>query len=257
MSTDALPSKGALILAYHSISNRRSDSLAVTPADFEAQLRWLNAHHYRSLTLAQLVGTTPERSRKTVVITFDDGYADNYSQAFPLLQHYGYVATVFLVTDYVDTDRIFAWDAPKFNHQQGTDPYRVLTWKQVQAMAESGIEFGSHTCTHPELTKLSLKAASHEIVRSRQDLQQKLGQQVVSFCYPRGALNSEVIRLVQEGGYGCAVVTPNRPNIPVGLYTLRRVGIYHHINPWLFRLKVNPVIRRVHEQVRSGLMASS
>jgi peptidoglycan/xylan/chitin deacetylase (PgdA/CDA1 family) len=257
MITNFFNSGGPLILAYHSISQCRRDSLAVTPADFEAHLGWLKAHHFRSLTLAQFVSGAPDNIRKTVLITFDDGYADNHALAFPLLKRYGFVATVFLVTDYVDTDRIYSWDAPKSNGQQGAGPYQVLTWKQVHEMAKYGIEFGSHTCTHPELTTLSPDAAGEEIGRSRQDLQRQLGQKVVSFCYPRGALNSNVIKWVQNAGYGCAVVTPNRPNIPAGPYTLRRVGIYHHINPWLFRLKVNPMTRRLYERVRWGSMGSS
>ena len=239
-----------LILAYHSVSDLRQDSLAVRPSDFDSQMAWLHRHSYRSVTMAEFLSQTIKKTERIVVITFDDGYADNYALAFPALKQYGFVATIFLVSDYVNTDHVFPWDMPKITTRHDSTLYRILTWEQVHEMAAYGIEFGSHTCTHPELTKLSVKQCLEEIVRSRQDLQARLGRQVVSFCYPRGNLNTDVIRMVEKAGYRCAVVTPKRAGIPLCRYTLRRVGIYHNVTPLLFRLKTMPLVRRNHESLR-------
>jgi peptidoglycan/xylan/chitin deacetylase (PgdA/CDA1 family) len=250
MSTKHVWYDWPLILAYHSISERRQDALAVRVSDFEGQMARLYRHGYRSMTLAEFTSQPIKKGERIVIITFDDGYADNYTLAFPTLKRYGFVATIFLVSDYVNSDRVFAWDVPKITTQRDSTLYGLLTYKQVHEMAAYGIEFGSHTCTHPELTKLSVKQYSEEIVRSRQDLQARLGCQVVSFCYPRGKLNTDVIRMVEQAGYRCAVVTATWAGIPLCRYTLRRVGIYHNVTPLLFRLKIMPLVRRNHESLR-------
>ena len=91
-------------------------------------------------------------------------------------------------------------------------------------MLRHGFEFGSHSCTHPELTELTAERCWEEVSRSRSDLSDQLGEEVVSFCYPRGDVNSRVIEMVKRAGYDRAVVTPPRGRIPKGRYTLRRVG---------------------------------
>jgi peptidoglycan/xylan/chitin deacetylase (PgdA/CDA1 family) len=239
-----------LILAYHSVSECRKDSLAVGMTDFETQMAWLYHRHYRSVTLSEFTRHTFRKGERIVVITFDDGYADNYTIAFPILKQYGFVATIFLVTDYVNTNHMYRWDVQKITSQHSASQYGILTWDQVNEMADYGIEFGSHTCTHPELTTLSSEQYEEEIVRSRQDLQSKLGCDVESFCYPRGKLDGDIIQMVKKSGYSSAVVTPKRAGIPLGRYTLRRVGIYYHVTPWLFQLKVSPLMRRIYERAR-------
>lgn len=239
-----------LILAYHSVSQHRKDSLATRVADFENHMAWLHRHGYRSLTLAEFMTQTVKKGERIVIITFDDGYADNYNLAFPVLKRYGYVATIFLVSDYINTDHVFYWDVPKITPQSDHSPYQLLTWDQVQEMAAYGIEFGSHTCSHPELTSIPTEQCREEITRSRIDLQVRLGRDVVSFSYPRGDLNTEVIQIVEEAGFGCAVVTPPRWGIPLNRYTLRRVGIYHENSPLVFRLKTIPFVRRNFERLK-------
>ena len=252
MSNDGVWYDWPLILGYHSVSERRKDALAVRVADFEYQMAWLHRHGYRSITLAEFMSQNIERGERTLIITFDDGYADNCYSAFPILKRYGFVATIFLASDYVSTEHVFSWDVPKITAQADHALYRLMTWEQVHEMAADGIEFGSHTCTHPkQLTNLTREQCWQEIARSRADLGAKLGHEVVSFCYPRGDLNEEVVQMVKDAGYDCAVVTPPRSGIPLGRYTLRRTGIYHHNTPLHFRLKIMPLVRRYRE--RRGL----
>jgi peptidoglycan/xylan/chitin deacetylase (PgdA/CDA1 family) len=239
-----------LILAYHSVSERRQDGLTVQVTDFENQMAWLYGHGYRSLTLAEFMSQTIKKGERILIITFDDGYADNYTLAFPILKQYGFVATIFLVSDYVNTDHVFSWDASKITTQPDHTLYRLLTWEQIHEMAAYGFEFGSHTCTHLKLADLPTEQCWEEIIRSRKDLQVKLGHEVVSFCYPAGNLNAEVIRMVEQAGYGCAVVTPPPAGIPLCRYTLRRIAVYYHNTPLLFRLKITPFVRRNRERLR-------
>ena len=239
-----------LIISYHSVSVRRRDALAVQVRDFEYQMAWLYRHGYHSMTLAEFMSQSRRKGDRKFILTFDDGYADNYSVAFPVLQRYGFVATIFLVSDYVDTDSVFSWDIPKIQDQQDRALFSILTWEQVQEMAAYGIELGSHTCTHPrQLTTLTKELCWEEIVRSREDLEFKVGCKIVSFCYPRGDINAEVIRLVEKAGYHCAVISPPRSGIPLCRYTLRKTSIYHGNTPFMFRLKIMPMMRRHREQL--------
>jgi peptidoglycan/xylan/chitin deacetylase (PgdA/CDA1 family) len=225
-----------LILAYHSVSNARTDGLSVRVSDFESQMAWLRCRGYRAITLADFTSQSIPKGERIVIITFDDGYADNYWYAFPILKRYGFVATIFLVSEYVNTDHIHWWDLPK-KDETDRSHYQILTWDQIHEMLANGIEFGSHTCTHPRLTTCSPEALWDEVSRSRTVLQGKLDQEVISFCYPHGDLNTQAIEMVAEAGYHCAVVTPRRAGIPLTPYTLRRVGTYHSTTLLQFRLK--------------------
>lgn len=237
-----------LILAYHSVSQHRRDGLAVQVTDFENQMAWLHRHGYLSMTLAEFINRPTDKGDRIVIITFDDGYADNYALAFPILRRYGFVATIFLVSDYVGTNHRYLWDRPKVKGQRNHMSYHLLGWDEVHEMAACGFEFGSHTCTHSRLTDLSPNRRWDEIKRSREDLQGKLRHEVGTFCYPFGDLDDDVIRMVKKAGYGCAVVTPPRSGIPLSRFTLRRVGIYFHTTPLLFRLKITPFMRRNRER---------
>jgi peptidoglycan/xylan/chitin deacetylase (PgdA/CDA1 family) len=239
-----------LILAYHSVSEGRRDSLAVRLDDFERQIAWLRRRGYRSMTLADLHSGRAQESGPPLVITFDDGYADNYTLALPVLKRHGFVATVFVVSEYVGTDRVFPWDLPKLTGSPDRALYKVLGWDQIHEMVGSGFEIGSHTCTHPhELTALFEDQRWDEVARSRSDLQTKLGREVVSFCYPRGSLDLDAVRMVEKAGYTCGVVTPSRWGLPLTRYTLRRIGVYQSNTPLVFRVKTTRLVRRNYERL--------
>ena len=104
----------------------RSDSLAVRLGDFESQIAWLERKGYRSTTLAEFHSGAARESEPIVIITFDDGYEDNYTLALPVLERHGLVATFFVVSDYVGTDRVFPWDVPKIERSSEQAPYRLL-----------------------------------------------------------------------------------------------------------------------------------
>ena len=169
------------VLMYHGVpaaEARARDSYfstATVLAVFAAHLRYLHENHYRTLTLSEaydLVHTSTAPNPRAVVITFDDGYRDFYTNAFPALSQYGYSATVFLPTAYIaDTSRTF----------HGVE---CLTWSEVRTLQTAGIEFGSHTATHPQLRTVATETLIDEVRSSKQRIEDALGNRVKSFSYP-------------------------------------------------------------------------
>lgn len=169
------------ILMYHSVSDEKDGSLsayyqtATTPRIFEEHMRLLFEKGCSVISLDEaaghfLNGTSPEG--RSVVLTFDDGYMDFYTLAFPILEKYGFAATVFLSTGYVDKHPL------KFNGRV------CLNWEMVRALHEKGINFGSHTVSHPELKYLERGEALKEIRISKEVIEERLGSPVTSFSYP-------------------------------------------------------------------------
>jgi hypothetical protein len=166
---------------YHRISStpeprvhpyfRVNTSIAV----FDAQLRFLKENGYSALTLDQALGilaAPDQEDRKYVVLTFDDGYRDFYTDALPQLQKYGFTATVFLPTGYIDDRR------------RTFKNIDCLTWSEVREAHACGIVFGSHTVTHPQLATLKEREVQAELFRSKEQIENGLGLEVHSFCYP-------------------------------------------------------------------------
>lgn len=183
---------GVPILMYHYIriapaGDQLGANLSVTPENFAGQVKYLYDDNYRTIKLADLAD--PDRQaiskvyfekKKPIVLTFDDGYEDAYTEAFPILKQHDFIGTFFIITDYVG--------------REGR-----LTQPQIEEMSGAGMEFGSHTLTHPDLTKISLDDANNQIINSK-------GEWSV-FCYPSGRFNDEVENLAKEAGYLAAVTT--------------------------------------------------
>ncbi len=171
-----LPRKGWVVVTYHHIDTREMSDpqfpFTITPQMFEKHLLFLKQNGYTPISQEETIRTLQTgRSfvQKPVLLTFDDGHADNYTHLFPLLQKYQVPALIFLITDNI-----------------GTPGY--LTWQQVQEMQKSGlVAFGSHTCSHRRLRDLPEEEIVREITQSKKVLEEKLGVPAVSFCYPFGA----------------------------------------------------------------------
>ena len=145
------------------------------PSVFLEQIKLLHENGYTGRTLAELRGFVQSGKGcddKSVVITFDDGYEDFCKTAFPILKMYGFTATVFLPTGYIDSND------SQFN---GTS---CLSWSQVNELHAHGIDFGSHTVTHPNLRTLGEKQLRWELKHSKETLEDKIGRQIESFSHP-------------------------------------------------------------------------
>jgi peptidoglycan/xylan/chitin deacetylase (PgdA/CDA1 family) len=198
-------SRSLTLVGWHRVDGERSDGLSTGVLDFLAHLEVLTAWGARVLSLDEGLrgldeGSLPPRS---VVLTFDDGYASVLETAWPLLQERGWTATLFVVTDSLDHDLRFGWD----DHTSG-DPsgrLRLATGEELAKAAADGLDLGSHTCTHPLLTRLDEAALEHELVASRSVLGDLLGREVGSVAYPAGAWDRRVRAAAARAGYRVGV----------------------------------------------------
>jgi peptidoglycan/xylan/chitin deacetylase (PgdA/CDA1 family) len=203
MTTPASPLRIPMLM-YHQIAQppETASHLAVSPAAFAAQLAYLHGEGFKTITAAELslalAGETEGLPDRPVVLTFDDGYEDFHSRAMPLLERYGFTATVFVTTDWVEAARPLA---------VGNRPGRMLSWSQIAEAAHLGIEIGAHSRQHPQLDQLPDKLLREEIYTSKAQLEDKLGSAVTGLAYPFGYSNARVRRVARNAGhgYGCAV----------------------------------------------------
>jgi peptidoglycan/xylan/chitin deacetylase (PgdA/CDA1 family) len=185
------------ILTYHYIrvnpdrNDRMGFALSVTPGDFAAQMDWLAQNGYHPITtedlFAYLAGAQGLPSRP-VILTFDDGYADFYTTALPILRSHDFKAVAYVVSGFV-----------------GTSGY--MTAAQVREADRSGIEIGSHTVNHANLANLSTAAVRTQLIQSKVFLEQVVEHPVVSFCYPSGKYTAAVAWAVADVGYHDATTT--------------------------------------------------
>jgi peptidoglycan/xylan/chitin deacetylase (PgdA/CDA1 family) len=199
--------KSIPILMYHSISNSsngRFKPFTVTPEAFAMQMEYLHQQGYTTMTVTQAIEARAKGAGHwplhPVVLTFDDGFADFWHAALPILQQYAFNATLYLTTGYIGNTSCWLR-----REREMTRP--MLTWAQIAAIQSWGIECASHTHSHPQLDMLPLARAREEIVQSKDLLQDQLGQAISSFAYPYGYSTVRVRHLVQEAGYtsACAV----------------------------------------------------
>ena len=184
---------------YHYISEPPPDAdayrrdLSVSPANFEAQLAWLRSQGYQSISLSDLAyhlalgWPLPD---KPVIITFDDGYQDTYTNAFPLLKKYGYAGTFFLVTYPIDFD----------------DP-AYLTWDMVKEMQRAGMDFQPHGYRHYDLSGQDVDFLVFEIVAAKEAIEARTGTTTRFFSYPSGSYDELTVAVLKSAYFWGAVGT--------------------------------------------------
>lgn len=185
------------VLMYHQIAQipAQHDLLGLTlpPQLFEQQMAYLHRAGYRSLGLDEAIRYWQKgrrEPRKSFVLTFDDGYRDVYTNVWPILDRFGFTATIFLVVGRVGCQS--DWD-------EHAAP--LLSWAEVRELAHSGFTFGSHTLTHPQLPRLDDKQVAREIRQSKAIMEDQLGVEVNLFSYPYTNSDLRIQRMVTESGY--------------------------------------------------------
>ncbi len=207
---------GIPVLLYHHVSEDNSDlaSLTVTPTEFERQMAMLKAAGFQTISpqkfLAYMRQEPVALPDKPILITFDDGYEDNYSEAFPILKRFDFSAVVFMVGVNIDRDQ-------------------RLSSQQMQEMSANGIAFGGHSMSHRDLTALQGKELYHEIKDVKKKIRQVTVKDVDLFSYPYGFFTLSTWEAAVASGYQAAFsVLPglNKPGRD-NLYLLRRIPIYN------------------------------
>lgn len=225
---------GPVMLMYHAVTPGKAAPAwpwAVSMQQFRDQLDFLAAEGYETPTVAELVATPAQRWRgRTAVITFDDGYADNLA-ACEELQKRGMRATWFIVSGSVG-------QTPRWP-DDGRPEGRLLNADELREMQDSGMEIGSHSASHPRLTRLDDAQLRQELVRSKAVLEDLLGNPVGSFAYPYGDWDARCAEAVQQAGYAAACTTEAgwalRDKTP---YQLRRLTVFNHDTPGSFARKL-------------------
>ena len=214
------------ILTYHRIGEPKGDHVpTVSPESFERQLAFMARHRLTVMGLEELVDKMLSRepvSRRSVVMTFDDGYEETATVVIGLLRRFGFPATVFVT--------------PKEIGLSG-----FMNWDHVRAIASHGITIGSHTLHHTYLPVVPRDKAQHELVESKRILEQQVGQPIDLLSYPVGGFTAEIQALAKAAGYRAACTT-NRgvSKRTEDLFAIRRIKVTERDrHPALFWVKLS------------------
>lgn len=220
-------------LNYHKVDSMNI-SLSVLPDDFDRQMAYLKEQGYNTINTDQLfdyMSNGTPLPPNPILITFDDGYEDNYLNAYPILKKYGFTGTIFVITDFI-----------------GKQP-GYLTWEQIKEMKANGMDFQSHTVTHHSMTSLSESQLRDELVNSKKMLDEQLNQDTKFMAYPTGTYNLYIGKLVKDAGYrGAFTIKYGNINKASNIYALERIPIFHTENTFRSfyeRLHYIPVFERL------------
>jgi peptidoglycan/xylan/chitin deacetylase (PgdA/CDA1 family) len=225
------------VLTYHAVLPLEGDAQArgtVPLSVFERQAAWLERHGYRSLSLDQAADQLEgqcEPVRRGVVLTFDDGYRCVVEHALPVLERFGFTATLFVVTGAVGTTT--DWYVRK-----GGRPLEHASWQELEQAQARGLEVGSHTVHHPWLGELDADSVCEELGRSKEEIEKHLGR-CNHLSYPHGDASPELARAVSEAGYRTACTTRRGFNRRgQSLLALRRQNVSRTTSAGRFRRRV-------------------
>ncbi|HEA47228.1 MAG TPA: polysaccharide deacetylase family protein [bacterium] len=216
------------VLMYHMVSPGKKEKYRISPEKFASQMEYLSKKGYQTISpdkLLEFVNPAPARRsgvkggralpEKPVLLTFDDGYKDNFTYAYPILKKYNFKATIFLVTQYMGKKN--GW---------GQEDEEILSWEEIGEMKKEGFFFGSHTHTHPNLLELSRDKVLSEIRDSKRILEGRLKELIGFFAYPYGKFNSQIEKMVKEAGYlGAFSTLPGKNGRNEDPFLLRRILI--------------------------------
>lgn len=184
-------SLGIPVLYYHSVNSSESNEVIISPEKLRSQLQYIKDQGYITLTIDQVndyILNNVKIPEKSILITFDDGYMDNYTEAFPILKELNMTATIFCITSSLDGSYYMSHDA-------------------IKEMYDYGISIQSHTVNHLHLDTLSYDEQLEELTKSKAELESIIGNEVISIAFPFGDYNSDTVKAAKEAGYKLAFTT--------------------------------------------------
>ena len=236
----------AFILTYHHVAAPPEDhpgkNLFVTPENFSEQMKFLKNKNFQVVSLDQirdaLLGNA-DTPPAPVAITFDDGFEDNYFNAFPILKKYGFTATVFMVSGSIG----------KKQENSGTNADDYLSPEQIREMSDYGICFGSHSQKHVRLATVPPEKARKQIRESAAEISAVTDKPVEWFCYPFGSFSPEIQEMVKEAGYkGASSVIRDNRVFPSQLYHLPRIMVMKNTTISRFRYYFSGLYHFIHRR---------
>lgn len=226
-----------LIVVFHKLTLRPIPGTSWhTPHQFEATLRWFRNQGFKGITPGEFLNDHRVKNEKALLITFDDGYREIYTLGLPILEKYGFKPLIFLIAGYIGKENL--WDYGK--------RFRHLNWKEILELKKLGYEFGSHTLTHPDLTKLTNRELIKEVKESKRILEDRLGR-IDFFSYPLGRYNRRVKEIVKDAGYKLAfgyTSGSQSDSLSLGRIPLRFMDI-----PLFLRVKSKKGYRRIESNL--------
>lgn len=219
------------ILMYHSIDDINS-VISIDPLRFKAQMRFLKDHAFNVISLHEVISCIKNKRAfpdKSVVITFDDGFKSVFTEAFPILQDYGFSATIFITANYCG----------KSNNWPGQPDYikpqPLLSWSEIKEMDQYGIQFGAHTLNHPYLTQIHIEEAEKEILLSKRIVEDHLQKKIDLFAYPYGDFDRHIKKIVSQLFIGSCSTNLAFVSTRSDLYALERIDVFYVKNDWILK----------------------
>lgn len=214
------------ILMYHRVIREKDEEGIFGTYVYENELRkqfeYLRSENIKPITFSDIEEGILDKKNKVVVLTFDDGYSDNYTILYPLLKEFGFKAVIYPVTE----EDYNLWDSE--NKSNPEKKLQLMSWEEIRELNDSGlIEFGAHTKTHCNLLETNNQLSFSEIEESKKTLEKELGIEVLSFAYPYGFFNEEHKKMLEVIGYKYGIATASGPvDFYEDLYHIRRIGIF-------------------------------
>ncbi len=172
---------------YHSISNDNSD-LSISLVNFEKQIKFLKDLNFETIEFDDI----NKAKRNSFILTFDDGYKDNLTNALPILKKYNYTATCFVVSDLIGKSNLWDKNYKNFKHKELLTIHDLVEWNK------SGMKIGSHTKNHLNITKINEEDIDEEIQSSKKKIEDLIGTEINSFSYPYGKVNKVTAEKVRS-----------------------------------------------------------
>ena len=199
------------VLMYHSIDYEKGNELRVPKETFEKHMEWLHKKGFNTLTMKEYynaISTGKQVPKKAILITFDDGYKDNYTNGLPVMKRYKMKGTIFVITSTIDKSRAY------------------INSEEIKEFHQNNFDIESHTVNHRELNHMSYEEQLSELKASKETLDKLLSKETTAICYPVGRYNEDTLKACKEAGYKLAFTTvPGFSNVDQGVYKLKRIRI--------------------------------
>jgi peptidoglycan/xylan/chitin deacetylase (PgdA/CDA1 family) len=231
-----------VVLMYHSVSKRifSEAHIEITYKTFSYQLSMLRELNYNIIKYSDMLKRTKDyQNEKAAVLTFDDGFSDNYEFVCPLLMESGFGAIFFIIPGAINGAKC------RFKRGGYMKSEEFMNWSQIRDISDEGFEIGSHSMTHPDFRELSAGEAYEEMISSKKEIEDRIGIEVRHFCFPYGKFRSDQVRLLIRAGYESFATT--RPGMGFesmeidgkNIYLVKRIEVTDKDKGFKFKKKLS------------------